>query len=68
MLAQIQENNMQREYQYQQYQQDYYDYDDPYAQDSMAHQMQRDRRPNLFGLGNIFGRFTKSSSARKKKH
>ena len=70
MLAQIQENNMQREYQYQQYQQ--YDYDnyDSYAQYSMAHQMHRDRdrRSNLFGLGSLFGRFTKGSSARKKKH
>lgn len=68
MLAQIQENNMQREYQYQQYQQDYYDNDDPYAHHSMAYQMNSDRRPNLFGLGSILGKFTKSSRARKKKH
>ena len=64
-LAQIQETNMQREYQYQQ---DYYGDVDPYAQDSMAHQMYyNERRPGMFGLTRFLGKFT-TRGFQKKKH
>ena len=66
MLAQIQETNMYREYQYQQYN-DENEYYDPYAQDAMGQQMRRDRRPHMFGIGSFFEKFAKGSS-RKKKH
>ena len=66
MLAQIQETNMYREYQYQQYN-DENEYYDPYAQDAMGQQMRRDRRPHMFGIGSLFEKFAKGSS-RKKKH